>query len=498
MRRNFSTVLLIVLSVLGVWIVQYSTRWGAALSDDSFQYVSAARNLVAGEGLGYRWGDGTVQPLVNYPPVFSMALAAPGFFGAEALSAARWLNAVSFGLLIFLFGTTIGRETGTQGWPVLAALLALTSPVLIEAHAWALSEPLYLLLGLGGLALIAQYRQRPHAAVLIGAAAAIGMAWLTRYVGAALVASGSVLLLLRGPRPKPERLRAAAVFSLLAAAPMGIWLARVAALSATFGGRSLIWNPIRINQVRRAVNVLFIWLLPGRFVHGNEWPLLIGAVLLAGAALAAWLWARGRRSAGSPARTPFELAWALGLYIVFYLGILVFALTFYDPRIPFDNRLFSPLYLSGLGLLVLLLSRLWRTGHLFFKAAVLAVAVSLLALNGLRAADLISHLHTQGAGYASRGWHSSPTLEALDAEGEAPVFSNAYPAIHLWLDRPAYPIDDLALMRRNIAEDGALLVVFNSIPVELYGVSLEELTRGLSPPEVFRDGAIYRADELGQ
>ena len=42
--------MIIILILIGFGIVLYSTVWGAALSDDSYDYISSARNLLAGRG----------------------------------------------------------------------------------------------------------------------------------------------------------------------------------------------------------------------------------------------------------------------------------------------------------------------------------------------------------------------------------------------------------------------------------------------------------------
>ena len=70
---------------IGMFLVWYSTVWGAGLITDSFQYTASARNLASGNGFSLPYGEGELQPMTKYPPMFSILLAGFELLGGTAL-----------------------------------------------------------------------------------------------------------------------------------------------------------------------------------------------------------------------------------------------------------------------------------------------------------------------------------------------------------------------------------------------------------------------------
>src|SRR5262249_16471739 len=79
---------------------------GPGLRPDSGCYLSAARGLAAGRGCIPFSG----HPFVEWPPLYPALLALLARCGAEPIVAARWLNAVLFGLILFVGGSWIRRS----------------------------------------------------------------------------------------------------------------------------------------------------------------------------------------------------------------------------------------------------------------------------------------------------------------------------------------------------------------------------------------------------
>jgi hypothetical protein len=52
---------------IGMFLVWYSTVWGAGLITDSFQYTASARNLASGNGFSLPYGDDQVSADVLHP-----------------------------------------------------------------------------------------------------------------------------------------------------------------------------------------------------------------------------------------------------------------------------------------------------------------------------------------------------------------------------------------------------------------------------------------------
>ncbi len=77
--------ILSVFSLIGTLIILYSTVCGAALSDDSYFYISSGRNLLSGNGFDLS---------SKVPPALPLLLSLIGLFKVDPLSSIRWLNAI--------------------------------------------------------------------------------------------------------------------------------------------------------------------------------------------------------------------------------------------------------------------------------------------------------------------------------------------------------------------------------------------------------------------
>ncbi|MBZ0302644.1 MAG: hypothetical protein K8J31_23065 [Anaerolineae bacterium] len=134
--------LLGVLSLLGTGLILTLTRQGIATWSDSGQYFTAARTLLAGDGLRTCSGG----YLTLWPPLFPILIAALQAVGLTNLEAARVINAVAFGLIIFAAGALYRRSLKLPVLALLGAGAVLLSwpQVLWAIHA--LSETVFTLL----------------------------------------------------------------------------------------------------------------------------------------------------------------------------------------------------------------------------------------------------------------------------------------------------------------------------------------------------------------
>ncbi len=477
---------LLALGTAGVALIVYTTRWGAGLLDDAFIYLTSAQNLAAGRGLVWPWGAGELRPLTYFPPMFSLTLAAFELLGVRAVDAARLVNAAAFGGSLVFAGLLARRAARLQGFALLAVLLLLTSDVLIEVHSWAMSEALYLLLALAGMTLLLIFLEKERRVWLLAAAALLGLAFLTRYLGASLLLAGGLLLLW-----KRRHLGELLAYSAVSLLPMSLWIARTTLLTGAPTDRVAGVHLVTLKQAVKALNTLLVWFIPGRLVNGRE----LAAAALLGFALLAAFWLAWRylpvdASACADSRRGARrlLAMQAGLHVL----LLWASKSFFDPITPLNDRIFSPILPALLILLAAFLSDVWAARRRWIKAAALLAAAAFLLFYTARAADLAPRLHAVGLGLARKGWHSSETLQAVRALPLVPLYSNSPAAVYLWTGRSAYPIDDAVGMRQRMAAEGAVLALFNSISLDLFDTSLEALTSGLTQVGSFQDGALYR------
>src|ERR671924_1054613 len=123
--------------VMGMFLVWYSTRWGAGLISDTFQYVSSARSFASGNGFSIPYGDGELEPMTKYPPMFPIVLSLFEFAGISALQGARFVNIFLFGVNIPLVFISVRQLTRSYSFSLLASLLLSIAFFLIEVDSWA-------------------------------------------------------------------------------------------------------------------------------------------------------------------------------------------------------------------------------------------------------------------------------------------------------------------------------------------------------------------------
>ena len=207
--------------------------WGVGLGPDGINYVAIARNLLAGQG--FTDFDGGVSTL--WPPLWPLLLAASGLGILDPIRVAGPLNAAFFALTVLVLGRYLERRLESRfvaRWATLA--FALSAP-LAEVSRQAMSEPAFLLFTTLALVAADRFFERGvdsgaggnrGRSLLLRAALWSALAWLTRYLGVALVASVGLLLLLRrrGTTPPRTRWADAGLYTAIAAAPMALWLFR--------------------------------------------------------------------------------------------------------------------------------------------------------------------------------------------------------------------------------------------------------------------------------
>jgi quinoprotein glucose dehydrogenase len=478
---------------IAVWI---ATGRGAGISPDSVEYVAAARWLLAGKGL--RALDGT--PLIHFPPLYPVALAAAAWMsGSDPLDAARWLNAGLFGFLLALAGLLACRISGRVSAGLAAALVLLVSRDTVLMHAMAWSEPLAIVLGTAGLALLARHLETGRTHELMLAALALALATLTRYAAVAytIAAIAALCLLDRGTLPARKLVKALSV-GFAAVLPVGLWSV-LARRGGGVGGRTLDLHGLTVSDLRKAAGTLASWVVPA------DTPAIIAviATLVAVAAVFALVlrWRR-QRTDGLP------LPRILLLFAAVYAAFIAFCRMTIDAAILFDARILAPMLvvlvivvsgLAGLGLPTL--GHRWR----WLVAAALAVLVGAQAFGTAR---WMRSARNQGLFYTRRGLETSPLLNRVRAlPSTALVWSNAPDVIYVLtgrcvrrLPRRAHPESGrpdtgfTAAWEALLQQRDGYVAWFNAFDWRSYLPSQSELTAS-STVSVFvplRDGTLYR------
>jgi 4-amino-4-deoxy-L-arabinose transferase-like glycosyltransferase len=391
--------------VVGVVAVLAAGVKGLYVSPDAVFYVGTARNWIAGRGFTPPAG---VPPLEHFPPGFTVVLGALGWLGLDPLTGARLVNALAFGGVVALVGLVVRRWTGSVPAALVASVLTAAAVDLLTLSASALSEPLFILLALGGLVVLADYLERPAPALLAGASALTAAAFLTRYVGIALIGAGVAGLVWR------RRWVAAGVFGAVTVAPVALWLLLA---DGGAGDRSVAFHLFGADYLGQAVRPFARWLLP--------WPgppvgfVLAVVLLAAGVVVARW----------APA-TP--LTWLLVAFTLGYLVVLLANRTFTDATGRLDARFLAPLHVVAIALAVPALCRL-RAPALYVAGAVVVaqVAGAVAWTAGGLTDDSIRR-----RGYTAAALQESPVMASL----REPLYSNAPDAVSFITGRRALAI----------------------------------------------------------
>ncbi len=487
-NRTTWSLLILIMSLAGFAVVVYATVWGAGLTDDSYYYISPANNLLAGKGF---------EHTALFPPFLSLVLSAIGVFKIEPLNAIRWLNATLFAINIYLIARLIYTLTKSRIFSLVGGLLALISSTLIMAHSWAMSEPLFFTLILSGLwVLSGGYKKSGWQAPLL-TGILFGLAAITRYIGIAFLLTGGIYWLFEKGKNLRLRLRNAFVFSIAGILPLSLWVARNVILLGTAANRPFGVHIIPVQSLVIALNAALVWFIPGRFVNGKEiyWLLGITAAL---AIFVLYLVYQSRRRGGTVIHLNNQqkpVAFLI-ISILACLSILLFTRSFMDANLYIDERELSPILVIGLVLVFSLLAWQWQSSNRLLFGLITLVSMVFAVTNFTRSVQMVQSYHEEGRGYAGARNHVSETFAYLRNRPDTQVYSNGMPGIYFWTGRqtlPLPPSSGMAAMKADMQRTGALLVIFDSIPVELYDVTQEELTAGLVEQIRLSEATIYRS-----
>ena len=505
-RRTTYTVLLVLLAVGGSVLLFCATRRGVGLMPDSYDYLSAADNLLRGNGLVTSRAGNTFAPYVLWPPLYPLSVALPAGAGMPLAAAARWVGALLFGATVLFAGLAARQYTRSERAGVLAAALVAACAPLLETASWALSEPLLVALALPALFLLDRFIESRRAGLLVAAALLAGLACLGRNSGLAIVLTGLVLLLWK------RRPGALAIYLPLSLGPPLLWLARNLAVGTT--GRTVLFHPPAGWKLLAGLDTVASWLVSYGAAPALKWA--AGLTVLA--VVVALLVATRRASTDSP---QLPAPRALLLFLPCYLLVVLSSITFLDAFIPLDARLLSPLLPVLVVLGVALGHRAWlrKPGKGWRTAIVLLASLWCVGWSYL-ASKWTANRSRDGAWYSSIDWQLSPVLMASrDLPDDVPVWSNIPEAIWLITGRPASPVpevmnhhtvldnpdyeEEIEELRAELRRGALLVYVRREQGRRHYMPSEPELIYrlGLTPLShryVCSDGAIYTLDPARQ
>ena len=504
--RLVSFIALSLIAILGGILILRATPNGLGLSDDSIAYIAGARSMAAGEGYREAWLASN-QPVTHFPPAFSSVLAFFGLLGIDPLRAARWVNALLFGLNATLLGILGWRMTPSLTAGVILAALFVASGDLFSVHAVAMSEPLFIFFSLLAFWMFDLYFERHHHWLwLIACGMFVGMAYLTRYAGLALVATFIVALLVLHTNWQ-KRLSSIGIF-LASVIPWALgWSIRNRLVAGNATNRAFAWHPLTSENINPGLRVFADFLVPVESWRREilKQPVIVeGMVILILGGIFVWVVVTAWRYLSNPQqeRTGKEarevLSFTTGLYIFAYLASIVFSMLMFDAATKFRLRILAPVLVSLLILLVVF--GIWMRSR--NRNAVVALTLLVLGVSIYKQFVTFNTWSKTELGYASFQWYDSKAMNFLsELPEDVMIYTNEPGAVYLYTGRGGYVLPDrfdsvtavahsnfeegVAVMQKDIHQGRAVLALFDNgenvsrdVPVLTDGLYLAHKSSG--------------------
>ncbi len=441
-----------IISIIGGILATYATANGPWGYTDPVAYISTARSLATGLGLGYFEGNAAFSQSTIQPPFYPIVLSIIGLFKINLVVGARWLNIFGFVASIFIAGWIFQRFNRVPVLGILASALMCAFPYMVVMFSSAYSEPLFILFFLlGGLSLIG-YLSDEKLPILLISGLLVGMVPLTRYAGIAMVIAGGLTILLFASGKIWTCIKKVTLYVFTASLPILIWLVWVYFSTAhTIGGRSLNlnWSGLAAQfQAFRGIFMDTVWKWVPFQTHQSLLRymvrfIIMGIGLVIILALSILADRRIRKDSSEPVnKSGIHIFTYFGLSSLTFIGVLVATYLFTHPTIDIDNRTLLPFYVSTvMGLFggVALWQQAWfRGGMSILQIIPWLVTAVCVVWYFPQTRNEIEFYHS-GDGLTAYHWNSSETIQAVrDLPPDRPVISNDWELLLLWTGRPIY------------------------------------------------------------
>ena len=431
-RLDYFTLFAAALAILGTILVLFrQAPYGAGLTGDSVVYISTARALLE----GHKFGDYT-----QYPPLFPLLLALIGIFGHDPLESVGPLNAVVFGLTVFVSALYLRRRIQSRFLLLWTSVALVASWPLATVCFWAMTEASFIFFTILSLFSFNRFLDTGNRPSLIWAAIFTALACLDRYVGVSIVGSMALLLWRRRGIAVREKIGDSLVYTIIAMFPLSLWFLRnflfvgnlagdwippansfqenVAFAFATFG--TWIVGPVSFNELAG----WFTATLGRELTNGTLGTVLVTVTVLSLSGILSLFHFLDAYRKRQPSYAN-SVAVFVG-FTISYLFFITLSLTIRGTE-PMNTRYLAPVYVPMIFILVFSfdaifpkseqnrpnLPSIYGVPKLGSTALMICLCSWLLWQAGINI-DQIRRLTKHGAGYASPEWTESETIRFLN------------------------------------------------------------------------------------
>ena len=302
--HRFTVVVAGIAMVGSAMVLLRTATYGIAWTYDTSMYITTAQNLLEGRGFTTYFGSpyGALPYYGGAAPLYPAILAIFSFFSSmDIIEAARYINALAFGLVVFVVAIWLRTRIESRFLVIWAASACVLSVSFGDSAAWALTEILFTLGCMASLFALDRFLDVQRRSYLIWAALGAAAALLTRYMGVVVIGTGLVVICLQKRVTWRAKLSNSAIWSLIAFAPLGLWILRnIVVLKSTLG------RPLRtpyaffshVDSLRIGTNEITEWILGPTFsnyladrlaLYNTEMDIIFRFVFLVGAAFSIWV-----------------------------------------------------------------------------------------------------------------------------------------------------------------------------------------------------------------
>jgi hypothetical protein len=331
-REKTFTLYLLFISLIGMFFAFLVTfRYGAGLATDGARYLSTAESLIKGNGFTEYLG----VPLTQFPPVYSIIIAAIGFITrADVFAIAQYLNILNFGVTIWLSGKFFRKLFSDNFlYAYIGSGMFVTSLSLIRMASNVLSDLLFLALTIVFLILTTNFIENPSRknVLILGVVCAISP--LLRYAGLVHILTVALIILFQHRKEFIKGVLQAGVFGFLTSLPTILWVFfhNYLQTGILFGVRM---PPNPQGNLQTTIEKAVHWFIPYSVTDRIPGWIIIGlllAVLFTGNRFEHW------KSFGKQLITPRFLPSLI--FLILYMGVLVFNVSYSEVRWPFMDRI---------------------------------------------------------------------------------------------------------------------------------------------------------------
>lgn len=488
MNKKIYFLILTIISIIGILVVLYITRFGAGISPDSIYYISGARTLV--NNLEYL--DIFGEPMTHWPPLFPFLISVVSRFNMDTVEVARYLNSVVFGLNIFLMGILLYKVTQKSFLFSIFGLLIFASSIdmyLIHRMVW--SEPFFIFLLLSWILLYNAYIEKQNIIFLILTAIIGSLLFFQRYIGL-FICVVFVLDRILYSKPIIVKLKEIAIYLIISFIAIPGWFLRNNNAAGTVFNKQFSLHSLNLQDIEQLLNTLSQWVLHISPIPSN-FKYIFALILITCTIIFSMFFIKKQFGSNS---NKFFLSYLLILVSFVYIMHLVLFRVILNAQSVFEVRFLSPIYPTCLLLWVFFIHHFktkyrYKKIYKLTKNSILFLGMFFLIFHIANARNFCSH-QKDGYAYASSKWKNSSLLMISKKLPENyKIYSNLPILVYYIAEKHPYSIYKYPYSKIDF--NNSIVILFEGISSR--PIILPENKNKLEEIKLKKEGILYCSKE---